>query len=220
MTNTDETQTTPTNPTTTSFWHRKPTLWVGGGLAAAALLAGGVGLGTAVADGDDDDRPVATQPVNNDADDDSPVPVGGGSTYGATDASDIAGILASAAKASNGTPTSMEANRDGSWSVDFEASNRDETTVLVAADGSASIVRTDVADGDDANDPAPAGTLTAQTIADAVKAALREEQGTIIGIDLDDDPAEAYSVQVLTSNGSEPEIDLSTGFDVTKVDND
>ena len=114
----------------------------------------------------------------------------------------------------------MEANRNGSWSVDFEAANGDETTVLVSADGSASVVRTEAADGDDANDRAPAGKLDEQSIAAAVDAAFGKAQGAIVWIDLDDNPSEAYSVQVLTSNGTETEIDLSTGFDVTQVDAD
>lgn len=223
MTNTDETQITPTTTQSTSFWHRKPTLWVGGGLAAAALLAGGIGLGAAVSgdDDDDDERPIATQPVNNDSEsDDVAQGPADPATYGATDAAAVAGVLDAAVKKSNGTPTSMEANRNGSWSVDFEAANGDETTVLVDADGSASVVRTEAADGDDANDRAPAGKLNDKSIAAAVEAALAETQGAIVGIDLDDNPNEAYTVQVLTSNNAETEIDLDTNFAVTKVDVD
>lgn len=223
MTNTDETQITPTTTQSTSFWHRKPTMWVGGGLAAAALLAGGIGLGAAVSgdDDDDEDRPIATQPVSNDSDNDEvpQAPVEDAS-YGAKDAASLSGVLDAAIKESKGTPTSMEANRNGSWSVDFEAANGDETTVLVAADGSASVVRTEAADGDDANDPAPAGKLNDKSIAAAVDAALAEAKGVIVGLDLDDNPNEAYSVQVLTGNNAETEIDLNTKFAITQVDVD
>lgn len=226
MTNTEETQTLTNDAETTSFWHRKPTLLIGGGIAAAALLLGGIGIGSAVTgdDDDDDDRPVATQPVNDSSDsDDDVAPTAAApeaATYGVKDAGALSDILAAAVRKTNGTPTSMEAHRNGSWSVDFEASNGDETTVLVAADGSASVVRTEAADADDANDPAPAGALNAKSIASAIDAALAKANGPIIGIDLDDNPREAYSVQVLNDKGTETEIDLDTKFGVTKVDID
>lgn len=223
MTDTHETQTLPTEPERTSFWLLKPTRWIAGGLGAAALLVGGIGLGAAVADDDDDDRPVATKRANDasavvDASQ-APAPARV-VTYGAKDAKALSGVLASALKEANGTPTSMEAHRNGTWSVDFEAANGDETTVLVAADGSASVVRTEAADADDANDPAPAGALDDKTLAAAVDAAFAEAQGVVVGIDLDDDPVEAYSVEVLASNGTEIEIDLNSTFDVTQVDVD
>lgn len=227
MTTSDETQTTPTTPEQTSFWHRKPTLLVGGGLAVVALLAGGIGIGSAMADGDDDgdDRATSSQPaVEDDTDDADDVadqtPVDSGSAeYGVTDAAALTAILSAASKESGGTPTSMEAHRNGSWSVDFEAGNGDETTVLVA-DGKATVVRTEPADGDDANDPAPAGKLNEASLSSAVTAALAEAKGAIIGVDLDDNPNEAYSVQILTSSNTETEIDLDTDFKVTKTDVD
>lgn len=221
MTHTDEVQTSPTTPEATPFWRRKPTQLIGVGLAIAALLAAGVGVGAAVADDDegDNDRPAASQSVNDDSDAAAPAS-SADATYGAEDAAAVSTILTSALKESNGTPTSMEAHRNGTWSVDFEAANGDESTVLVAPDGSASVVRTEAADADDANDAPPAGKLNEQSITAAVRAALGEADGVIVGIDLDDNPAEAYSVQVLTGNGSESEIDLSTGFDVTKVEVD
>ena len=218
MTHTDEIQTSPTTPEATPFWRRKPTQLIGAGLAIAALLAAGVGFGAAVAD-DDNDRPAASQPVNDDSE--AGVPASStDATYGATDAAAISAILTSALNESNGTPTSMEAHRNGTWSVDFEAANGDESTVLVAADGSASVVRTEAADGDDANDAAPAGKLNERSITEAVRAALGEADGVIVGIDLDDKPAEAYSVKLLTGSGAETEIDLSAAFDVTKVEVD
>ena len=221
MTHTDEIQTSPTTPEATPFWRRKPTHRIGAGLAIAARLAAGVVVGAAVADDDDDDndRPAASQPVNDDSE--AGVPASStDATYGATDAAAISAILTSALNESNGTPTSMEAHRNGTWSVDFEAANGDESTVLVAADGSASVVRTEAADGDDANDAAPAGKLNERSITEAVRAALGEADGVIVGIDLDDKPAEAYSVKLLTGSGAETEIDLSAAFDVTKVEVD
>ncbi len=228
MTTSDENQTTTAASEPTSFWHRKPTLLIGGGLAVAALLAGGIGIGSAIADGDDDadDRSATSQPVENDADeagDVAPTSADPGAPgYGVTDAAALNAILASAADESAGTPTSMEANRNGSWSVDFEAANGDETTVLVAADGTATAVRMEPADGDDANDPAPAGKLDEASISSAIDAALAEAKGKVVGIDLDDNPNEAFSVQILTGGNTETEIDLDTSFKVTntEVDND
>jgi len=224
MTQTNETQTNSNNPDAQSFWHRRPTLWLAGGLGAAALLVGGIGLGSAIADDgdDDDDRSLTSQPLPDDTDDaDLRVTATGTSpSYGATDAAALSAILASAGNESSGTPTSMEAHRNGSWSVDLEAANGDETTVLVAADGSASVVRTEAADSDDANDPAPIGKLTRPNLAAAVEAALDRTKGVILEIDVDDNPAEAYSVQVRTDRGTEIEIDLDADFAVTKVDVD
>lgn len=226
MTDTNETQTIPTEPERTSFWHRKPTLWVAGGLGVALLLAGGIGLGAAIAgdDDDDDDRPVATGRLADtaDVDDDSQAPETSSkeATYGVKDAAALSAVLAAAVKETNGAPTSMEAHRNGAWSVDFETLNGDETTVLVAADGGANVVRTEAADADDANDPAPAVKLNDKTLAGVVDAAFAKVQGVIIGIDVDDNPREAYSVQILTKDGIETEIDLSADFKVTQVDVD
>ena len=210
---------------TTSFWRRKPTLVIGGGLAVAALVASGIGVGSEMADdGDDDgdDRQIATQPVSDDSDDDpAQTPADAGvKGYGAKDAAALTTILSAASEESGGAPTSMEANRNGSWSVDFEAANGDDTTVLVAADGKASVVRTEAADGDDANDSAPAGKLNEQNLSSAITTALAEVKGSIIGVDLDDNPTEAYSVQVLTDGEAETEIDLDADFKVTKTDVD
>jgi hypothetical protein len=227
MTETPETQTLSTQPERTTFWRRKPTLWIAAGLGAAALLVGGIGVGSAMAGDDDDDRPAATGTADvsddvDDADDQQPAaePAPASGAYGAKDAAALSDVLAAARTEAKGTPTSMEANRNGSWSVDLERANGDETTVLVTSDGSASVVRTEAAEADDANDPAPAGTLDDKSLAAVVKAALAESAGVIVDVGVDDNPSEAYSVQVLAKDGTEVELDLSTDFTVTQVDRD
>jgi hypothetical protein len=225
MTDTRQTQTVSDEPARTTSWRRNPTLWIAGGLGAAALLVGGIGVGAAMADDEDKDRPVGAQrdDVSRDDEemsDDTVQPVDPAATYGAKDAAVLTEVLAAARGEAKGTPTSMEAHRNGSWSVDLESANGDETTVLVASDGGASVVRTDKADADDANDPAPAGTLNDKTLAAVAAAALAEVDGLIVDVDIDDNRSEAYSVQVLAQDGTETEIDLSTDFAVTQVDVD
>ncbi|MBC7633255.1 hypothetical protein [Aeromicrobium sp.] len=213
MTNTQQTQPVPHEHERATFWRRKPTLWIVGGLGAAALLVGGIGAGAAMADDEDDDRFVAAQREDVGA-------VDPAATYGAKDAGALSEVLAAARDEANGTPTSLEAHRNGPWSVDFEAANGDETTVLVASDGGASVVRTDRADADDANDPPPAGKLNDKTLVAVAGAVLAEVKGVIVDVDIDDNNAEAYSVKMLAENGTETEIDLSTDFAVTQVDVD
>lgn len=221
MNETDETQSMPNQtPSTqtgnTSIWRRKSTLAIGGAVGVVALLAGGFGIGAAVGgddDDDDDDRPVAAQTQTAvDSDD----------LAGAADADALIAVLSAARGESKGTVTSLEANLDGSWSVDLESDRGDETTVRVNADGAASVVRTEPADADDANDPAPAGELSDDNVAALVDAALGEAKGVIVDIDLDEEPKEAYSVQVRADDGTETDIDLATDFSVTssEVDRD
>lgn len=208
MTDTHETQTQPIQPRRTPSWRSHPVRWIAGG-AAAALLVGGIGLGSAMADDNEDDRDAGRASGSSAA-----------AGHGAKDAAALAGVLTAATAEAEGTATSIEAHRNGTWSVDLEQTNGDETTVLVDANGDASVERTEKADADDANDPAPAGQLTEENLTSIVEAAFAEAKGAVTDVDLGDDPAEAYSVQVLTDAGNETEIDLSSSFDVTQVDAD
>lgn len=223
-------QTLSTQTGDTSIWRRKSTLAIGGVVGVVALLAGGIGIGAALGDDDDDDRPVAAQTQTTDDSDDSDDLDGAsgsqtapaGTSVGAADAEALIAVLSAARGESEGTVTSLETNRDGSWSVDLENDRGDETTVRVDADGAASVVRTEAADGDDSNDPAPAGELSDDNVAALVDAALGEAQGAIVDVDLDDQENEAYSVQVRADDGTETDIDLATDFSVTnsEVDRD
>jgi hypothetical protein len=214
MTDTHEIQTQPTPPERTSSWRSHPARWIAGGAAAAALLVGGIGLGSAMADDEDDDRIVGSNAVTDAADaDDADADEASG--HGAKDAAALVTVLTAATAEVEGRPTSIEARRDGTWSVDVEKANGDETTVLIGADGAATVARTEQAETDDANDPAPAGQLTEENLTAVVEAALAEAKGVITEIDLGDEPAEAYSVQVLTPAGDEVEIDVSSSFEAT-----
>ncbi|MCD9198227.1 hypothetical protein [Aeromicrobium wangtongii] len=218
MTDTPKTQTHPVQPERISSWRSHPARWIAGGVGAAALLVGGIGLGSAMADDDgDDDDLVSRSALTDTTGTDHAEPA---ARHGATDAASLVRVLTAATAEAEGTPTSIEAHRDGLWSVDLETSNGDETTVLVGADGVASVGRTEKAEPDDADDPAPVGQLTEQNLTAVVEAVLAQAKGVISGVDLGDDPAEAYSVQVLTANGAETEIDLSSSFEVTQVDTD
>lgn len=229
MNETPDTQTPSNQPENSSIWRRKSTLAIGGAVGVVALLAGGIGIGAALGgdDDDDDDRPIAAQTQTTDDSDDldgasASQTAPAGNAVGAADAESLIAVLSAARGESEGTVTSLEANRDGSWSVDLENDRGDETTVRVDADGAASVVRTEAADGDDANDPAPAGELSDDNVAALVEAALGEAQGVIVDIDLDDQENEAYSVQVRADDGTETDIDLATDFSVTnsEVDRD
>ncbi|MCW2841763.1 MAG: hypothetical protein JWR55_3246 [Aeromicrobium sp.] len=229
MTDTHETQTQPTRPDGTPSWRSHPARWIAGGAAAAALLAGGIGLGSAMADDEDDDRITGRNTVADSADtardsddavaDSGPAAASAPPTgYGAKDAATLSRVLTAATAEAEGAPSSLEAHRNGAWSVDLEQANGDETTVLIDADGSASVVRTERADADDANDPAPAGRLTQENLVALVDAAFAEAKGVVTEVDLGDNRAEVYSVQMLTAAGAETEIDLDGSFDVTQVD--
>lgn len=195
-------------------------LFAGGGVLAAALLAGGgIAVGAAIADEiDDDDDDDRTSSISDDGagDDASGTGTGGGSAdIGTTSADELNDVIETASAEAEGEPVGIEANRDGSWDVQFETTAGDETEVRVSSDGSVAVMSTDAAD---ANDSAPEGVLDAATVDALVAAALAEMDGKIIDIEIDDDVASPFDVSVLQADGVTVDIDLDADFAVLSTD--
>ncbi len=218
---------------------RKRALWIGGGIAAAVILAGGgVAVGAAIGDefGDnDDDRPSMSDGPrqSDDADDRGAQPGGdrdddrsddggpgtGGPVTGiGTDSADELVEIAEAARgAAEGDVTSIDAKRDGTWEVQLTTASGEETDVRVDADLAASVVSTDAADGDDT---APTLTLDEDTNRSLVAAALDEADGMITDLDVDSDDVSPYDASVLTSDSRSIDIDFDASFAVVGTDID
>lgn len=217
---------------------RKRGLWIGGGIAAAVLLAGGgVAVGAAMADeiGDhDDDRPgVSDGPRHDDAEHgdrgergDGPPPGGpqqggpqGGPVtgIGSDSADELVDIADAARGAAEGDVTSIDAKRDGTWEVTLVTSAGDETEVRVDADLATTVVSTETADGDDTG---PSVSLDEESIRALVTAALDEADGMITDLDVDDDASRPYDVSVVTGDRRSIDIDLDASFAVVGTDTD
>lgn len=218
---------------------RKRALLIGGGIAAAVILAGGgIAVGAAIGDdiGDDDDRPsVSDGPQRGDDDRDgqneggpndggqpvAPNPPANGAGpvtgIGAASADELVEIADAARGAAEGDVTSIDAKRDGSWEVQLVTANGDETDVRVDAELSATVVSTDAADGDDTG---PTLTLDEQTIRSLVAAALAEAEGMITDLDVDGDDVSPYDASILTTDNRSIDIDFGADFAVVGTDID
>lgn len=208
-------------PLVTPKRSRKRTLLIAGGsvLAAAVLAGGGIAVGAAIADEmdeNDGDRSSASTTSEDDADDSSAS--GGAATDIGTDSADeLNEIIAAASASAEGDAVGMEANSDGSWDVSFEKGTGEETDVRVTADGSAEVVATDAADGDDS---APLGVLDPETIDALVAAAMADVDGRITDLEIDDDPASPFAISVVQANGRTLDLDLDAEMKVLSINTD
>lgn len=226
---------------------RRRPLLIGAAIAAALVLTGGgVAVGAAMADDrDDDDRSTADQSLagavsrdstagrdhdDDDRDDDSDdrysdddsartspsAPPADRTTRGAASADELDAIIAAASTAATGTITSIDAKRDGHWDIEFLDAAGLETDVRFAVDGTASVLSTDT----DTDSSIPAGALDAATLDALFAAALTEQSGRIIEIDVDSDAASPYDVTVLRADGVTVELDLGSDFAILATDLD
>lgn len=216
----------------------------GAALGALVLVGGGVAIGSALDDDDDRldgvavsqqgaadgtrDPAAATQGEADgtrvdDTDDDAPdvdddtaatTPSG---EFGASDAAALDGIAKAAQGVSDGEPTAIDANRDGSWDVTLTGADGSETEVLVGADGQAVVRETE---GPDADARAPQNVLDTATLQAMVDAALAEQPGRIIDIDADDDNRSPFDVSILTGNRQIVEVTLDASGTVLKTELD
>ena len=213
---------------------RKRALLIGGGIAAAVVLAGGgIAVGAAIGDefGDDDHPSMSDSPRHDDADDHGPrgddhtddrdaAPSNGRGPVtgiGTASADELIAIADAARGAADGEVTSIDAKRDGTWEVQLENAAGDETEVRVDENLAASVISTDAADGDDTG---PALTLDDETIRSLVSAALAEAEGMITDLDVDGDDVSPYDASVLTSDNRSIDIDFSADFAVVGTDLD
>lgn len=206
---------------------RKRALLIGGGIAAAVVLAGGgVAVGAAIGDelGEDDDRPSMSDGPRHDDDhgddrDDRPDgqredasgdrgPVTG---IGAESADELIDIADSARDAAEGEVTSIDAKRDGAWEVQLTSEAGEETEVRVDTEGSATVIGTEAAEGDDS---APTLVLDDEAIRALVEAALAEADGTVTDLGVDSDDISPYDASVLTSDSRSIDIDFTAEFAV------
>jgi len=213
---------------------RKRALLIGGGIAAAVILTGGgIAVGAAIGDefGDDDRPSMSDGAHHDDADDhgqpgadrnddrdDAPSngrgPVTG---IGTASADELITIADAARGAADGEVTSIDAKRDGTWEVQLTTAAGDETEVRVDEGRTASVISTDVADGDDTG---PTLTLDDETIRALVSAALAEAEGMITDLDVDGDDVSPYDASVLTSDSRSIDIDFGADFAVVGTDID
>lgn len=216
---------------------RKRALLIGGGIAAAVVLAGGgIAVGAAIGDefGDDDRSSISDGSRHDDADDhgqregdhsddrddrgNAPSngrgPVTG---IGSASADELIKIASAARGAADGEVTSIDAKRDGTWEVQLTTPTGDETEVRVDSSLAASVISTDVADGDDTG---PSLALDDQTIRALVSAALAEAEGMITDLDVDGDDVSPYDASVVTADNRSIDIDFSADFAVVGTDID
>lgn len=218
---------------------RKRALLIGGGIAAAIVLAGGgVAVGAAIGDelgdddrpgmsdgprhGDDDstddDRPGAPGGPGERRDDDGPADGRGpGSGIGSDSADELIEIADAARGAADGEVTSIDAKRDGTWEVQLVTAAGDETEVRVDEQLTATVISTEKADGDDTG---PTLSLDDETIRSLVAAALEEAEGLITDLDVDSDDVSPYDASVLTQDNRSIDIDFTAEFAVIGTDTD
>ncbi|MCM3778706.1 hypothetical protein [Microbacterium hydrocarbonoxydans] len=212
---------------------------IGGGIAAAVLLAGGgVAVGAAIGDefGDDDDRPGFSEGPRGDEDAPDQGQRGGGpgddrdedrrdegpsdgpvTGIGTDSADDLIDVANAARGAAEGEVTSIDAKRDGTWEVELTNGTGGETEVRVDAEGSATVISSD----DEADDDtAPAYVLDDAALRALVAAALDEADGLITDLDVDDDAASPYDARVVSSDRRSVDIDFSADFAVVGTDTD
>lgn len=216
---------------------RKRALLIGGGIAAAVLLAGGgVAVGAAIGDEfGDDDHPSMEGPRHGDhhdgdhgpRDDDGPRegdrddrPAGAGGPVtgiGTASIDELLDIAEAARGAADGEVTSIDAKRDGTWEVQLTTATGDESDVRVDDDLKASVVATEKADDDDTG---PTLTLDDETIRALVEAALAEADGMITDLDVDADDVSPYDASVLTADNRSVDIEFDASFAVVGTDLD
>lgn len=229
----------PAPATSASKPGRTRALLIGGGIAAAVVLAGGgVAVGAAIGDefGDDDRSSMSDDGPRHDADDHGPrgddrgdddrgnAPSNGRGPVtgiGTASADELIEIADAARGAADGEVTSIDAKRDGTWEVQLTTAAGAETEVRVDEALVASVTSTDAADGDDTG---PALTLDDETIRALVSAALAEAEGMITDLDVDGDgdgdDVSPYDASVLTSDNRSIDIDFSADFAVVGTDID
>lgn len=215
--NTDNTQPATATAGTNPNRSRNRSLLIAGGtvLAVALLAGGGVAVGAAMADDNDEDRDLVTHSQPS-----APSPTGVATIageVGAASAADLLAIIEIASAHAEGVPVDMEAIRGGGWDVQFESTSGDESEVRVQADGTAQVVSTEAADQDDRS---ATGQLDAATVEALVTAALGAATGTITDLSVDSDDASPYRVTVLSTDGVTVDIDLDAGFAVVGTDTD
>lgn len=215
---------------------RKRALLIGGGIAAALVLAGGgVAVGAAIGDefGDDDDRPSMSDGPRHDADDrddrggdqgdrrdDEGGPANGrgpATGIGSDSADELIDIAEAARGAADGDVTSIDAKRDGAWEVQLTTAAGDETEVRVDDRLEATVISTEAADGDDTG---PSLVLDDEAIRSLVEAALAEAEGLITDLDVDSDDVSPYDASVLTQDNRSIDIDFTADFAVVGTDTD
>lgn len=209
-------------------------LIAGGAVLAGALLAGGgVAVGAAIADEAGDDDAAAAVAEDSDEDtsrsssgqtaadaddaDDADASDGAPSDVGTTSADDLITAMDAATAAADGEPVSIELQRDGAVDVTLEAADGAETEVRVSAEGEASVVSTEPAES---NDQGATVVLDADAIRSLVEAALAEQDGRIVEIDVDDDTTSPYEVSVVTGDRATVDVHLDADFAVVPAGSD
>ena len=205
------TATAPAATPTPQRRSRKRTILLSGAavLAALVLVGGGAALGAAL--DDDDDRGELVGSVSQTS---QTSRTDSQAETGASSADTLIDVIRTASALTEGDPTSIEASRGGAWEVQFTTADGAESDVRVDADGAANVVATD------RDDTVPAARLDADTVRSLVSAALAHTDGTILNLDVEDNPGDAYEATVLTGTGAEADLTLDASFTVTSSELD
>ena len=206
---------TPATAPTPQKRSRKRTILLSGAavLAALVLVGGGAAVGAALSDDDDDDRGELVGSVSQ-APRSQTSQTAALAETGASSADTLIDVIRTASAVTEGDPTSIEASRGGAWEVQFTTADGAESDVRVDADGTATVVATD------RDDSVPAARLDADTVRSLVSAALAHTDGTILHLDVEDNPGDAYEATVLTGTGAEADLTLDASFTVTSSELD
>jgi len=207
------TATAPAATPTPQRRSRKRTILLSGAavLAALVLVGGGAALGAALDDDDDDDSGELVGSISQTS---QTSRTDSQAETGASSADTLIDVIRTASALTEGDPTSIEASRGGAWEVQFTTADGAESDVRVDADGAANVVATD------RDDTVPAARLDADTVRSLVSAALAHTDGTIVHLDVEDNPGDAYEVTVLTGTGAEADLTLDASFTVTSSELD
>ena len=195
---------------------QKKTKWIIGAAAGAALVLGGTGIAYAATDGfegnDDDTRATG---VSETSDDVTPVVESGW-----LDKASEAAITA----AGGGTVIGADVSDDADHTYSVDVRREDGTEVDVDLDSAFAVVRIDEDTNDsstDATEPLDAedAPISAADRASAEKAALAAtSKGTVTDVERSDDRDHAWEVEVTFANGTDVDVELTTGFELVRID--
>ena len=191
---------------------RSRTALIAGGAALTGLIlaGGGIAVGAAIADdlGDDDHDDTAST-IEEEADD--VTNRASSTTYGAESSREVHAVIAAAAGIAEGDAVGLDADQDGTWEVDLRRSTGDETLVRVDSNGAAAIIS---AEPTEPGEETPNGVLDRDTIDAVVEAAVREADGTIVEIEVDDDRVAPYEVSILSSERGTVTLHVDADFNI------
>jgi len=187
---------------------QKKTIWITAAVAGGIIILGGAGIAYAATDGfetDDDSRDDSRET----------------STTSTAPADWLDQASAAAIEAAGGgTVTGADTSDDADHAYSVDVRRADGTEVDIDLDASFAVVSIDE-DSVDAAEPLDAEDAPISTAdrASAEKAALAAtSKGTVTDVERSDDADHAWEVEVTFANGTDVDVELTTGFELVRID--